>query len=82
MRNANGKRSLSFALDCILQAVWLLYADSEMGFGVPRRELAVMKQTVYQGPVFTVEQYRWQLPSRDEIVRDIVERPESGPSQT
>ena len=52
-----------------------------MRFGVPRRELAVMKQTFYQGPMFAVDQYRWQLPSRDEIVRDIVERPESGPSQ-
>ncbi len=27
--------------------------------------------------MLTVEQYRWQLPNRDEIVRDIVERPES-----
>jgi hypothetical protein len=52
-----------------------------MRYGVPRRELAVTKQTVYQGPMLTVEQYRWQLPSREEIVRDIVERPESGPSQ-
>jgi ADP-ribose pyrophosphatase YjhB (NUDIX family) len=54
-----------------------LHADSEMTYGVPRRELAVTKQTVYRGPVLTVEQYRWQLPNRDEIVRDIVERPES-----
>jgi hypothetical protein len=54
-----------------------LQADSEMKYGVPRRELAVTRQTVYQGPMLTVEQYRWQLPKRDEIVRDIVKGPES-----
>ncbi len=54
-----------------------LPADSEVAYGVPRRELAVTKQTVYQGEVLTVNQYRWQLPNRDEVVRDIVERPES-----
>jgi len=55
----------------------LLQAVPEMTYGVPRRELAVTKQTVYRGEVLTVNQYRWQLPNRDEIVRDIVERPES-----
>ncbi len=54
-----------------------LQANSEVAYGVPRRELAATKQTVYQGEVLTVNQYRWQLPNRDEIVRDIVERPES-----
>jgi hypothetical protein len=54
-----------------------LQADSEMSYGVPRRALVVTKQTVYQGPVFTVEQYRWQLPVPEENVRDIVEQPES-----
>ncbi len=54
-----------------------LQADSEKRYGVPRRELAVTEQVVYQGPVLTVKQYRWQLPNRDEVVRDIVERPES-----
>lgn len=54
-----------------------LQADSETVYGVPRRELAVTKETVYQGEVLTVNQYRWQLPNRDEIVRDIVEQPES-----
>jgi 8-oxo-dGTP pyrophosphatase MutT (NUDIX family) len=54
-----------------------LQADPKITHDVPRRELAVTKQVVYQGPVFTVQQYRWQLPNRDEMVRDIVERPES-----
>jgi 8-oxo-dGTP pyrophosphatase MutT (NUDIX family) len=45
--------------------------------GVPRREQAITKQTVYQGKVLTVNQYRWQSPNQGEIVRDIVERPES-----
>jgi 8-oxo-dGTP pyrophosphatase MutT (NUDIX family) len=54
-----------------------LQADPEKLYGVPRRELAVTQQVVYQGPALTVKQYRWQLPNRDEIVRDIVERPES-----
>lgn len=54
-----------------------LQTDSERTYGVLRRELAVTKQVVYQGPVLTVKQYRWQLPNRDEVVRDIVERPES-----
>ena len=54
-----------------------LQAAPEVTYGAPRRELAITHQTVYQGPVLTVKQYRWQLPNRDEIVRDIVERPES-----
>ena len=35
------------------------------------------EQVVYREPVLQVKQYRWQLPDRDEIVRDTVERPES-----
>ena len=54
-----------------------LQTGSEKLYGVPRRELAVTEQVVYRGPVLQVKQYRWQLPDRDEIVRDIVERPES-----
>jgi 8-oxo-dGTP pyrophosphatase MutT (NUDIX family) len=54
-----------------------LQTESETRYGVPRRDLAVTQQVVYQGPVLQVKQYRWQLPDRDEIVRDIIERPES-----
>src|SRR6266566_4706194 len=54
-----------------------LLADSRATYGVPRRELAATKQTVYQGQVLTVNQYRWHTPNGDEIERDIVERPES-----
>jgi 8-oxo-dGTP pyrophosphatase MutT (NUDIX family) len=54
-----------------------LRAEANVASGVPRREQAITKQTVYQGEVLTVNQYRWQSPNRDEIVRDIVERPES-----
>ncbi len=54
-----------------------LQADSGMTYGFPERESAVTKQTVYQGPELTVNQYIWQLPNRDEIVREFVERPES-----
>ncbi len=32
---------------------------------------------MYQGPVLTVNQYRLRMPDGKEIVRDIVERPES-----
>src|SRR6266567_3574024 len=54
-----------------------LLADSGATYGVPRRELAATKRTVYQGQVLTVNQYRWRTPNGDEIERDIVERPES-----
>jgi hypothetical protein len=54
-----------------------LQTESEKIYGVPRRELAVIQEVVYRGPVLQVKQYRWQLPDRDEIVRDIVERPAS-----
>ena len=42
-----------------------------------KRQFAVSKQTVYQGPVLTVDQYQLRMPNGEEIVRDIVERPES-----
>jgi len=54
-----------------------LEAGSQVIHGVPRLEQAVTKQTVYRGETLTVNQYRWQLPNQDEIVRDVVERPES-----
>jgi hypothetical protein len=43
----------------------------------PRREFSVAKQTVYQGNVLAVNQYRLRMPNGEEIERDIVERPES-----
>jgi len=42
-----------------------------------KRQFAVSKQTVYRGPVLTVDQYHLRMPNGEEIVRDIVERPES-----
>jgi 8-oxo-dGTP pyrophosphatase MutT (NUDIX family) len=42
-----------------------------------RREFAVSKQTVYQGPVLRVDKYHMCLPNGKQIERDIVERPES-----
>jgi 8-oxo-dGTP pyrophosphatase MutT (NUDIX family) len=42
-----------------------------------KRQFAVSKQTVYRGPVLTVDQYQLRIPNGEEIVRDIVERPES-----
>ncbi len=44
---------------------------------VPRRDTALSRRTVYQGAVLAVNQYRFRLPSGEEIERDIVERPES-----
>ncbi len=42
-----------------------------------KREFAVSKQTVYQGPVLRVDKYHMCLPNGKQIERDIVERPES-----
>src|SRR5450759_5294767 len=42
-----------------------------------KRQFAVSKQTVYQGPVLTINQYQLHMPNGEEIVRDIVELPES-----
>ena len=38
-----------------------------------KRHFAVSKQTVYQGPVLTDDQYQLRMPNGEEIVRDIVE---------
>ena len=32
---------------------------------------------MYRGPILTVNQYQLRMPNGEEIVRDIVERPES-----
>jgi hypothetical protein len=42
-----------------------------------KREFAIEKQTVYQGPVLEVNHYRLQMPNGKVIECDIVERPES-----
>ena len=42
-----------------------------------KREFAVSKEMVYQGSVLAVNQYRFRMPDDQEVVRDIVERPES-----
>src|SRR6266487_633569 len=43
----------------------------------PKRDFTTAKRTIYQGPVLAVNQYRLRMPTGEEIVRDIVERPES-----
>jgi 8-oxo-dGTP pyrophosphatase MutT (NUDIX family) len=43
----------------------------------PKRTFITEKQTVYQGPTLTVNQYHLRMPDGQEIIRDIVERPES-----
>ncbi len=43
----------------------------------PKRSFITTQQTVYQGPVLTVNQYHLSMPDGQELVRDIVERPES-----
>lgn len=43
----------------------------------PKRSFVTTWQTVYQGPVLTVNQYHLRMPDGKELVRDIVERPES-----
>ena len=43
----------------------------------PKRSFVTTKQTVYQGKVLTVNQYHLRMPDGQELVRDIVERPES-----
>jgi hypothetical protein len=52
-----------------------LSVSSKITHGAAKRQFAVSKQKVYQGPVLTVNQYRLR-PDREEIVRDIVECPE------
>ena len=43
----------------------------------PKQEFTVAKHVIYQGPTLTVTQHRLQMPNGKEIIRDIVERPES-----
>ncbi|HEU5383748.1 MAG TPA: NUDIX hydrolase [Ktedonobacteraceae bacterium] len=43
----------------------------------PKRSFVTTQRTVYQGPVLAVNHYRFRMPDGQEIVRDIVERPES-----
>jgi len=42
-----------------------------------KRKYAISKETVYQGPVLTVNKYQMRMPDGDVIERDVVERPES-----
>jgi len=42
-----------------------------------KRKYAVSKETVYQGPIVTVNKYKMHMPNGETIERDIVERPES-----
>lgn len=43
----------------------------------PKRSFVKNQQTVYQGKVLTVHQYRLHMPDGQELTRDIAERPES-----
>lgn len=43
----------------------------------PKRAFITAQQTVYQGSVLSVNQYHLRMPDGQELVRDIVERPES-----
>src|SRR5579885_1796913 len=43
----------------------------------PKRTFAVSKQQMYQGPVLTINQYKLHKPGGKELIRDVVERPES-----
>ena len=42
-----------------------------------KRKYTLSKETVYQGPVLTVNKYQMRMPEGAVIERDIVERPES-----
>jgi len=42
-----------------------------------KREFAIAEQVVYQGSIITVRQYHLRMPNGKELIRDIVERPES-----
>ncbi len=42
-----------------------------------KREFTIAEQVVYQGSVITVRQYHLRMPNGKEVLRDIVERPES-----
>jgi 8-oxo-dGTP pyrophosphatase MutT (NUDIX family) len=42
-----------------------------------KREFTIGEQVVYQGSTITVRQYHLRMPNGNEVLRDIVERPES-----
>lgn len=60
-----------------IQQYGSLRANDQSPRGVPRPERAILKHTVYRGEVLTVNQYTWQPSDHSEVVRDIVEIPES-----
>jgi ADP-ribose pyrophosphatase len=43
----------------------------------PKREFTVTKEQVYQGSTLTVNQYHICMPDGKDVIRDVVERPES-----
>ncbi|HEY1248526.1 MAG TPA: hypothetical protein VGE97_06040, partial [Nitrososphaera sp.] len=43
----------------------------------PKQEFTVAKQQVYRGSTLVVNQYRMRMPDGKEVVRDVLERPES-----
>src|SRR6266700_1331045 len=51
--------------------------NSKVTHETAKRKYAVSKETVYQGPVLTVNKYQLQMPNGEMLERDIVERPES-----
>jgi ADP-ribose pyrophosphatase len=52
-------------------------AGSKVRHEAAKRKDAISKETVYQGPVLTVNKYQMRMPGGEVIERDIVERPES-----
>lgn len=52
-------------------------AGSKVRHEAAKRKYTISKETMYQGPVLTVNKYQMRMPDGDEIERDIVERPES-----
>ena len=54
-----------------------LFDGAKITHVAAKRQFAVSKQTVYRGPILTVNQYKLRMPNGEEVVRDIVERPES-----
>ena len=52
-------------------------AASKVRLEAAKRKYAISKETVYQGPVLTVNKYQMRMPDGKVIERDIVERPES-----
>lgn len=52
-------------------------SGSKVKHEAAKRKYAISKETVYQGPVLTVNKYQMRMPDSEVIERDIVERPES-----